>query len=163
MTDSNQNEFVITRVFDAPRELVWKMWTEPEMVMKWWGPEIFTSPTCKIDLRVGGKYLYCMRGPDGKDYWNTGTYQEIVPMEKIVTMDSFSDEHGNIISAEEYGLKGFPLKLKVTVLFEDADGKTKMTLIHETSPDIPAEMAKNMDMGWNQSLAKMEKALAELQ
>ncbi|MFA6239944.1 MAG: SRPBCC domain-containing protein, partial [Candidatus Hydrogenedentales bacterium] len=90
---------VIARVFDAPREMVWKAWTEPEQVKQWWGPEMFSAPVCTSDFRVGGKYLYCMRSPEGQDFWSTGTYEEIVPMERIVSSDSFADEKGNIISA----------------------------------------------------------------
>src|SRR2546426_2253062 len=69
----NEKELRIVRVFDAPRERVWKAWTDPEQVKSWWGPRSFTAPFAKIDLRVGGKYLYCMRSPDGKDYWSTGS------------------------------------------------------------------------------------------
>src|SRR5437660_792412 len=81
-------DLVITRTFNAPRAAVWKAWTDPAEVVKWWGPKDFTSPAAKVDLRVGGKYLYCMHGPAGSqfdmDMWSTGTYTEIVPMEKIV-------------------------------------------------------------------------------
>ena len=73
----NKDALTIIRVFDAPRGLVWEAWTEPENVKLWWGPKDFTSPVNKIDLRVGGKYLSCMRSPDGKDYWSTGVYREI--------------------------------------------------------------------------------------
>ncbi|HUI73255.1 MAG TPA: SRPBCC domain-containing protein, partial [Spirochaetia bacterium] len=69
---------VITRIFDAPRELVWKAWTDPRFVMQWWGPKGFTSPSCKIDLRVGGRYLFCMRAPDGQEFWSGGEYVEII-------------------------------------------------------------------------------------
>ena len=69
-------ELTITRTFDALRELVWQAWTEPERVKGWWGPKAFTAPVSKINLRVGGKYLNCMRSPDGKDYWSTGVYRE---------------------------------------------------------------------------------------
>jgi uncharacterized protein YndB with AHSA1/START domain len=65
-TLKNKDELTITRIIDVPRELVWKAWTEPGLIMRWWGPKNFTSPVSKIDLRVGGKYLNCMRGPDGK-------------------------------------------------------------------------------------------------
>ena len=65
-------DLVIMRVFDAPRETVWKAWTEPKHFMRWWGPKGFTSPDCEIDLCVGGKYLYCMLSPEGQDYWSTG-------------------------------------------------------------------------------------------
>src|SRR6266404_6301667 len=72
------------RVFDAPRALVWKAWTDPQYVMQWWGPKGFTAPFCKIDFRVGGKFLCCMKSPDGQEGWNGGEYHEIVPHEKIV-------------------------------------------------------------------------------
>jgi|SRR5215813_1139172 len=67
--ESSGRELVIRRIFDAPRELVWKAWTEPERMMQWWGPKNFTSPACKIDFRVGGKYLFCMRSPEGQEFW----------------------------------------------------------------------------------------------
>jgi uncharacterized protein YndB with AHSA1/START domain len=113
---------VITRVFNAPRELVWKAWTDPELVKHWWGPRYFTAPVIKIDLRVGGRYLYDMRSPDGQDFWSTGTYSEIVPLERIVATDSFADEEGHIVPASHYGLSGdFPSQMLLTVLFEDYD------------------------------------------
>ena len=71
--EDDKKALSITRIFDAPRELVWKAWTNPEMFRKWWGPKGFTCPVSRIDFRVGGKYLSCMRGPDGKDYWSTNT------------------------------------------------------------------------------------------
>jgi hypothetical protein len=69
-------EIVTTRVFGAPRELVWKAWTEPERLMRWRGPKYFTSPACEIDLRVGGKYLFCVRSPEGQEFWSAGVYCE---------------------------------------------------------------------------------------
>src|SRR5439155_1144130 len=69
---------VITRLFDAPRERLWQAWTDPEHVKRWWGPKGFTTPLCTIDLRVGGELLYCMRSPEGKDYWSKNVYREIV-------------------------------------------------------------------------------------
>ena len=68
MAKADENELTITRIFDAPRDLLWKAWTEPERVMRWWGPKGFTSPVCKIDLRIGGSYLFCMLSPDGEEY-----------------------------------------------------------------------------------------------
>jgi uncharacterized protein YndB with AHSA1/START domain len=101
-----EQELVITRVFDAPRELLWKAWTDPERLMRWWGPKHFTSPFCEIDLRVGGKYLNCMRSPEGQDFWSTGVYKEIVPMQRLVCTDCFADEKGNVVPASHYGLTG---------------------------------------------------------
>ena len=156
--NTQERELVITRIFDAPRELVWKAWTEPERVMRWWGPKIFTSPSCKIDLRVGGKYLFCMRSPEGKDYWSTGVYREIVPLEKIVCMDNFADEKGNVVPASYYGMSGeWPSELLVTVTFEEHEGKTKLTLQHA---GIPAgENRKLAKQGWNESFDKLAESL----
>ena len=99
------SELAITRSFDAPRELVWKVWTEPKYVMRWFGPQCFTTLVVKIDLCTGGRSLYCMRSPDGRDYWSTGEYREIAGPERIVSTDSFSDEKGNIVPgfARRYG------------------------------------------------------------
>jgi uncharacterized protein YndB with AHSA1/START domain len=148
----------ITRIFDAPRELVWKAWTEPERLMRWWGPKDFTSPACKIDFRVGGKYHFCMRTPDGQDLWSTGVYKEIVPLERIVCTDSFADADGNIVPGTYYGMaEDFPLELLVMVTFEDLDGKTKMTLRHQGLP--AGEMAEMTGQGWSQSFDKLAESL----
>jgi uncharacterized protein YndB with AHSA1/START domain len=165
MTESNQKtgdqELVITRVFDAPRNLVWKAWTEPEHVMEWWGPKGFTAPIVKTDFRVGGKSLLCMRSPEGEDYWSTGVYREIVEPEKIVTTDSFSDAQGNVVPASHYGMSGdWPSELLVTVTFEEDDGKTKLTLRHEGFPD-----RENRDLakaGWSESLDKLAEHLRKI-
>jgi len=98
-TDSARRELVVTGIFDAPVELVWKAWTDPEHVMRWWGPKGYTSPASEIDLRVGGKYLWCMRSPEGQNLWSTGVYREIAPFERIVCTNSFSDEKGNVVPA----------------------------------------------------------------
>ena len=152
-------ELVITRIFDAPRELVWKAWTEPERLMRWWGPKGFTSPVCKMDLRVGGKYLYCMRSPEGQDFWSTGVYQEIIPPEKLVVTDSFADEHGNVVPATHYGMSpDFPLELQVTVTFEEHEGnKTKMTLRHVGMP--AGQMSEMAQAGWSESFDKLAESL----
>jgi len=157
-TIKNKNELAITRVFDAPRELVWKAWTEPEYIKKWWGPKNFTAPVVKIDLRVGGKYLYSMRGPDGKDYWGTGVYRDIVPMERLVSTDSFADDKGNVVPASHYGMTGdWPLELLVTMTLEEIGGKTRMTLRHE---GIPAGMMREMtETGWSESFDKLAESI----
>ncbi len=154
---SARDELIITRIFDAPRELVWNAWTEPEHLQRWWGPKDFTAPACKIDFRVGGKYLFCMKSPDGKDYWSTGVYREIVPLERIVCTDSFADEHGNIVPATYYGMSSdFPLEMLVTVTFEELGEKTKMTLKHTGLPT--GEMTEQTGAGWNESFDKMAKS-----
>lgn len=159
-----KNEVVITRIFDAPVELVWKAWTDPEHLMKWWGPKDFTSPSCQIDFRVGGKYLFCMRSDIGPEIWqkglySTGVYKEIIPLKKIVCMDSFADEQGNVVPASYYGMEGeFPLEMLFTVTFEAVKGnKTRMTLVHEGLP--AGEHTKLATQGWNESFDKLAASL----
>src|SRR5207237_252740 len=78
MPGRRESGLVITRIFDAPRERVWKACTDPGEMKKWWGPKGFTTPVLSADLRIGGVFRYCMRSPEGKDYWGTGVYREIV-------------------------------------------------------------------------------------
>lgn len=158
VTGVTERELVITRMFDAPRELVWKAWTQCDLLKRWWGPKNFTAPYCKIDLRVGGKYLYCMRSPEGQDYWSTGVYREIAAPEKLVCTDSFADEKGNVVPASHYGMTGeWPLELQVTITFEEQSGKTKMTLRHAGLP--AGEMAEMTGAGWNESFDKLAESL----
>jgi len=153
-------DIVITRIFDAPRGEVWKAWTDPEHLKRWWGPKNFTSPFSKIDLRVGGKYLHCMRGPDGKDYWSTGVYRELVPMGRIVVTDSFADEKGNVVPAAHYGMEGdWPLELLVTVALEEVGGRTKMILRHTGIPE--GQMKEMTEAGWNESFDKLAEYLTK--
>lgn len=150
---------VIERLFDAPRELVFKAWSEPERMMQWWGPKEFTTPTCRIDFRVGGTWISCMRAPDGKDYWSTGVYREIVAPERIVATDSFCDPAGNIVPASYYGMAGdFPAEMSITVTFEEIAGKTKLTLRHEGLP--LGEQLDGANAGWNQSFDKLAEYVA---
>jgi uncharacterized protein YndB with AHSA1/START domain len=162
MAGQNKNELVITRIFDAPREVVWKYWTDPEYFKKWWGPKDFTCPVAKIDFRVGGKYLNAMRSKEDQDFWSTGTFKAIVPMEKIVATDSFADKDGNVVPSTHYGMEGFPLALEVTFTFEDLGGKTKMTLTHVGIENIGEKMRAEMEKGWNESFDKITQNLLVL-
>lgn len=150
-----QNTIVIQRVFELPVNKVWKAFTEPEQFKKWWGPKDFTCPSSEMEARVGGKYLNCMRGPDGKEYWSTGVVKELVPEKKLVITDNFSDEKGNIKDPSEYGMPGeWAKELLITLEMEEADGATKLRLQHE---GIPPEMRDECIQGWNESLDKLEK------
>ena len=158
MAKGDTRDLIITRLFDAPRELVWKAWTQHERIMHWWGPRGFTSPVFKIDLRVGGEVFSCMRSPDGKDYWGKGFYREIVPFERLVMTDSFADEKGNIVPASHYGMgEDFPLEMLITVMFEEHDGKTKLTLRHAGMPAGPD--GEGAEQGWNESFDKLAEYL----
>lgn len=158
VADPASRDLVITRIFDAPRELVWKAWTDPERMKLWWGPKEFTSPACTMDLRVGGRYHFCMRSPQGQDFWTTGVYREIVPPSRLVYTDNFSDDKGNVVPASHYGVPGdWPPETVVTVTFEEFDGKTKMTLRHVGIPSgFMSEMA---GAGWNGSFDKLAESL----
>src|SRR5438552_577356 len=90
------NEFVITRTIDAPRNLVWEAWTERDRLMQWFGPKRFTMSAAMLDLRPAGVFHYCLRSPDGKEMWGKFVYREIVPQERIVLVNSFSDEKGGL-------------------------------------------------------------------
>jgi len=115
---------VITRIFDAPRELVWKALTDPALAMQWWGPKGFTSPSCKIDLRVGGQYLFCMRAPDGQEGWSGGEYTEIMAPERIVSVLFYADKNGKVEPADRNDVE-----VRDVVTLEDiGSGRTKLTL-----------------------------------
>ena len=153
-----ERELVITRTFDAPRELVWKAWTEPERFMRWWGPKIFTSPRCEIDLRVGGRFLWCMRWPDGRENYTTGEYVEIVPLERLIYTTTFADADGNAVPASYYSMgDDIAFEMKVTVVLVDNDGKTTMTLTHAGLP--AGEIRGSAQQGWNESLDKLAASL----
>ena len=129
--------------------------------MKWWGPKNYTAPVVKIDLKEGGSYLYSMRSPEDEDYWSTGVYKEIVPMKRIVSTDSFADSEGNVIPASQYGMSGdWPLELNLTLMFEEFDGKTKLTLQHQGFPD--RENRDLAEAGWKESFNKLATYLQTL-
>jgi uncharacterized protein YndB with AHSA1/START domain len=165
MTNGTVNEterLIATRVFDAPRELVWKAWTDPKYVMQWWGPKGFTAPVCKMDFRVGGKFLFCMWAPDGQEFWNGGEYFEIVLHEKIVYSMYFADAQGNKVQPAQYGIEHEAMDDAHDVItFEDfGDGKTKLTFIGNES----MESATNSGQleGMNQILDKVAAVVAGL-
>jgi uncharacterized protein YndB with AHSA1/START domain len=93
--NASERELVITRVFDAPRRLVFEAWTKPEHLALWWGPKGFTLPVCEMEFRAGGRFRLVMRGPDGKDYPFQGAYLEIVEPERIVFQGTIHDDPGH--------------------------------------------------------------------
>ena len=155
-----EDEIVITRLFDAPRDLAWRVWTEPEYIMEWWGPKGYTAPACTIDLRVGGTYLYCMRSPEGRDTWSTGVFREIQKPERIVCTDSFADAKGAVVPASYYGMPpDFPREMLMTVVFEVQAGRTRFTLRHAGIP--PGDTRDSARAGWNESLDKFAGVLGQ--
>ena len=147
----SKDAIVIERIFDAPVDLIWQMWTEPEHLKNWFGPQGFTAPVAEMDVRVGGKNLFCMemQTPDGsRKIWTTGEYTEVVPNKRLVFTSSPADENGNIVLVNDDEL---PLVTVVTVQLEDLGGRTKMTMTHAGLP----EGEQGANEGWNQTFSKM--------
>ncbi len=149
-----EREFVMERIFDAPRQLVWKAWTEPERLAHWWGPKGWTLPVCKLDFREGGVWHYCMQGPAGETSWGKAVYNEIVEPERIVYTDNFSDEEGNLV-------EGMP-ELHITVLFTEHEGKTKLTnrALFPSAESLKAIMAMGMEQGATETWDRLEDYVA---
>ena len=122
--------FVISRVFDAPRDRVWKAWTEVEQLKRWWGPAGFKVHTCKLDLRPGGSMHYGMTAPDGSDMWGKFAFREILKPQRLVFINSFSDPKGGV--TRHPGHLTWPLEMLSTITFEEVGdkggGKTKVTV-----------------------------------
>jgi len=153
-------EVVIERVFDAPRELVWRAWTEPEHFMRWYGPAGMMTIVCDVDLRVGGRRLIGMRSPDGQEYHTTGVYRELVPPHRFVATESPADTDGNALTPSAYGMpEGMAMETIVTVTLEDLDGgRTRMTLRQAGFPSD--DWAQGAGRGWHQALDKLVAVLA---
>jgi uncharacterized protein YndB with AHSA1/START domain len=148
-------DLVVTRVFNAPAERVWKAWSDPEYVMRWWGPKVFTSPIAKIDFRVGGTSLVCMRSPDGHDMYNSWTYRKIVPGEMIEFVLDWADKDGNRIDPAQMGLPpDMPRDVRHVITFKAVDKeKTEMTVTEfGYKSDQHLELSK---AGLNECLDKM--------
>jgi uncharacterized protein YndB with AHSA1/START domain len=146
-----EREITITRVFDAPRALVFKAWTDPKHVAQWWGPQCFTNPVCEMDARPGGALRIVMRAPDGGEYPMKGVFREVIAPERLVFTNTAVDNDGNHI------IEGL-----TTVTFADEGGKTKLTLHTRGTAmvDYAAKFLQGMEMGWTQSLEKLTAHLA---
>jgi len=119
-------DFVISRVLDAPRDRVWKVFTQVEHMKQWWGPKGFTVTHAKMDLRPGGTYHYALKSPDGATMWGKFVFREIAPPEKLVFMSSFSDEAGGV--TRHPMAPTWPLLMLTTFSFEDLGDKTRFTV-----------------------------------
>lgn len=139
----------LTRVLDAPRSLVFSVWTQPEHLVRWWGPKDFTLPFCETDFREGGAYRYCMRGPDGTNHWVWGQFQEIIEPERIVFTWGREDAEG----------KALPESV-VTVTLEEYDGKTRLTLHHAIFTTVEDRNAHQG--GWTECLERLAQYAEEL-
>lgn len=169
MTDENptvdtvmKQNIVVKRIIDAPLALVWKAWTDPELVKRWWGPKDYTSPSAKIDLRVGGKFVFCMRAPleqGGGDSYTAGVYKQIVPMELLEFTQGLADKDGNRIDPAQLGMPpDFPEEICTTVAFKTKSDMTEITI---TEYDWPVgQMMVYSLAGMHQSIDKLAETLA---
>jgi len=148
-----ERELVLTRVYDAPRALAFKAWTDPAQVARWWGPKMFTNPVCEVDARPGGRLRIVMRGPDGNDYPMRGVFQEVVASERLSFTNIAVDAQDKPI------IDGF-----TTVLFADEGGKTRVTVLTRGKAMVPiaTQYLQGMEMGWSQSLEKLAELLPAL-
>jgi uncharacterized protein YndB with AHSA1/START domain len=164
--EAGPRELVITRVLNAPRELVWKALTEPERLEQWWGPKGFTARVHKLELRPGGTFLYCQRTPDGREMWGKWVYREIVAPERLVSVSSFTDDKGNPI--QHPMIQNWPLEILGVSTFTEHQGKT--TMVVRMSPINATELERKifedhlnwMEEGFDGSLAKLERFLASV-
>jgi len=126
-------QIVITRTFNAPVEMVWKVWTDPELVKRWWGPKHFISPVANIDFREGGKSFVSMKAPNemgGQEWYSIWEYVKIIPLKTIEFIQSLSDKDGNKTEPTEVGMPSdFPKDIRTIVTFIELDNsKTEMTV-----------------------------------
>jgi uncharacterized protein YndB with AHSA1/START domain len=148
VTEPADRVLVITRIFDAPRELVFKAWTDPRHLVHWMGPRGFRSTVLHSDLRAGGAYRIHMRGPEGDDHWTQGVFREIVEPERLVMVGSWADANGNPTSPETV----------LTITLEEDGGKTRLTLHQAIFESITARDGHRG--GWNSSLDRLAEYLA---
>jgi uncharacterized protein YndB with AHSA1/START domain len=157
---SETHDMIVTRTFDAPQERVWRAWSDPDEVMRWWGPHGFTSPTCRMDFREGGTTLVCMRSDQGWELYNTWTYRSIEPMARIDFVQGFADADGNRLAPTEVGLPaGIPEEVPhVVTLSAIDDATTELTVREFGYPD--AQTVEISRAGMEQCLDKMATNLA---
>jgi uncharacterized protein YndB with AHSA1/START domain len=139
-------ELVLTRTFDAPRDLVFKLWTEKAHLEKWWGPTGFTTTVHELDVRPGGAWRYSMRGPDGKDYPFNGKYLEVVPPEKLVFLGTIHE--------------GADQQVWTEAVFTERDGKTYIR-IHQVY-SFESFATKGAPIGWSMQFDRLEKYLVAM-
>jgi uncharacterized protein YndB with AHSA1/START domain len=139
-----KNELVITRVFDAPRKLVFEVWTDPAHVAQWWGPHGFKTTVREMDVRAGGRWHYVMRGPDGIDYAFDGVFLEVIAPERLVFEGSIHGDASQVVWTE--------------VIFAEEGDKTKIT-VHQVF-SFESAATQGAPIGWNQQLDRLVAYLA---
>ncbi len=157
-------DLVFTRVFDAPVERVWKAWTDAEDVKYWWGPDRFTAPLARLEVRPGGTSLVCMRAPaefGGQDMYSTWHYRDVVPLQRLVYLHNLADADGRTLDPVTLGLPpDFPQDVRNTITFKAlSPTRTELTV---TEHDWPVGQMREMSrLGMEQCLDKMARLFAE--
>ncbi len=161
------SEFVLTRILAAPRELVFKVWTQPQHLQEWFSPKGFTVLAAKMDLRPGGFYHYGMRLPDGKEMWGKWIFREIVAPERIVFINTFSDAQGGL--TRHPFSENWPSEMLSTITFAEKDGGTLLTIrwapYNATEVEIKTfdEGRPGMQQGWGGTMEQLVTYLTQLQ
>lgn len=156
---TQSKDIVITREFDAPRELVWKVSTEAQHIEHWWGPKGFSTRVLEHDLRVGGRSSHVMIGPDGTEYPGKGVFLEIDPPNRIVSTDEFGEGFEEIMPGVD-----LPEGMKLTAVFDDLGDRTRLTLTisHATVEDRMKHEKMGVMEGWGSTLDCMDEYLESL-
>jgi uncharacterized protein YndB with AHSA1/START domain len=147
-----ERKLTLTRIVAAPRGRVWRLWTEPEHLARWWGPQGFTNPVCETDVRVGGQMFVHVRAPDGAVHRMTATYVEVTPPERLVFL-AFAEDRGGKVA----------LECPTIVTLAEEGGRTLM-IVHVHAVGLAASasaMLAGMDAGWSQSLDKLAALAAD--
>jgi len=152
--------FILSREFNAPRELMWSLWTEQDHFTRWFGPKGFTMPVAKMDFRPGGLFHYCLTSSDGKELWGKAVYREIVKPEKIVWVNSFSDKNAGL-TRHPFSKDLWPLELLTEVTFAEQGGRTTVTVKWLPLDSTPEERQtfdqnhESMKMGWGGTMEQL--------
>jgi uncharacterized protein YndB with AHSA1/START domain len=151
---TSDRELVLTRLIDAPRAKLFKAWTDPDLLKRWFAPLPWTTPRAELDVRPGGANLVVMRGPDGNEFPNRGVYLEIVPNERLVFTDAYT---------EAWAPSEKPF-MTVILTFDDEDGKTRYTarVRHWTVADREAHEKMGFHQGWGQCADQLAALVATL-
>jgi len=164
--DAESKPFAISRTFDVPRDTLWKCFTDPDRMRRWWGPKDVTIIASKMDLRPGGTYHYGMRTPGGKEMWGKFIYREITSPERLVLVNAFSDEKGGL--TRHPLAPSWPLEMLSTFSFSEAGGKTTFTVTWTPLNPTPEERAtfdaghESMKQGWSGTMEQLAAYLAKV-
>jgi uncharacterized protein YndB with AHSA1/START domain len=155
-TDLEKGELTATRVFDAPREIVFRAYSSCEHIKNWWGPRTYPTTFCEMDFRPGGTWRYCMTGPEGDEAWGKGVYSEIVEPERIAYRDYFTDANG--VESPEMPAA------QITVEFRQLNGRTELwsQTKYDTKDDLQKVLDFGVEEGFAETLDRLEEYLAEL-